>query len=84
MSYYSENKMDARIEDVVSEMLCRHLHEVDTSGMQIEVHGGEVVLFGSVPEDEMRVLAEALVAKTPGVRQVWNILDIKHSGTIFP
>jgi len=74
---------DLKVDDEVSHMLRVHV-EIDTTGIQLEVERGEVALLGSVPEDEMRLAAELLVARAPGVKKVSNFLDIKYAETIFP
>lgn len=77
------NPRDIKIDDEVSEMLRLHI-EIDCSNIQIEVRDGEVILIGSVPEAKMKFIVEDLVCDYPGVRDVWNLLRIKHNETIFP
>ena len=78
-----EQPRDIRIDDGVCEMLRVH-SEVDTSNIQIEVRNGEVTLMGSVPEAKMKFIVEDLIHDYPGVRDVWNLLKVKHNETIFP
>lgn len=74
---------DEQMYEELSHLLRVHI-EVDTTNIQLDVDEGEVSLVGSVPEDEMRWVAEDLVAKSPGVRRVVNYLLIKRDETIFP
>lgn len=74
---------DEKMDEELSQLLRVHV-EVDTTNIQLEVEEGEVSLVGSVPEDEMRITAEDLVAHSPGVRRVMNYLLIKREETICP
>jgi osmotically-inducible protein OsmY len=72
-----------QMDEEISHLLRVHV-EVDTTNIQFEIEDGEVFLWGAVPEDEMRLMAEDLVARSPGVKRVRNYLQVKCYETIFP
>lgn len=74
---------DEQMYDDLSNLLRVHI-EVDTTNIQFDLEEGEVYLVGSVPDDEMRFIAEDLVARSPGVKSVRNYLEVKSNETIFP
>ncbi|MBS1970967.1 MAG: BON domain-containing protein [Bdellovibrionales bacterium] len=74
---------DEQMYDDLSHLLRVHI-EVDTTNIQFDLEEGEVCLVGSVPDDEMRFIAEDLVARSPGVKGVRNYLEVKYNETIFP
>lgn len=78
-----EQPRDIKIDDGVCEMLRLH-SEIDSSNIQVEVRNGQVTLLGSVPEIQMKQKVEELIHDFPGVRNVSNLLKIKHNETIFP
>jgi osmotically-inducible protein OsmY len=73
-------RSDDRIKEDVSEMLSRD-HNVDASDIEVEVKDGEVTLTGSIPERNMKHLAEECAERTSGVRDVINQLRVKREST---
>ena len=66
---------------LVYEEVCEALSEdgdVDASGMEVKVEGGEVTLSGTVPERDMRRQAEDIAAACRGVRDVHNRLRVEE------
>lgn len=66
-----------RSDDRIGEQVCMLLTDdpqVDASEIEVEVKGGEVTLSGTVPDREMKWLAEDLAETVPGVREVHNRL----------
>lgn len=74
---------DKQMDEEISHLLRVHI-EIDTTNIQLQVEEGKVFLLGSVPEVEMSTAAEDLVARSPGVRGVSNLLKIKREETICP
>jgi hypothetical protein len=66
-------RSDERIFEDVCSLLCEH-PRIDTSDMDVSVHGGEVTLEGSVDDRWEKRLAEDLVETVAGVREVHNRL----------
>jgi osmotically-inducible protein OsmY len=65
---------DDEISDAVRTALEKD-HLVDATQLQIETHGGVVVLFGALPSDEQRRVAEHDAWFVHGVREVVNRIE---------
>ena len=70
-------RSDERILDDVSERLMEDGH-IDASDIEVEVHGGEVILKGSVPNRYMKRRAEDVSASALGVKDVQNLVRIRE------
>jgi hypothetical protein len=66
---------DARILEDVSDALTAD-PDVDASDVEVTVEAGEVTLAGTVPERSMRWLAEEVVSRCAGVKDVQNRLRL--------
>lgn len=64
------------IYDEVNERLLRD-GRLDTRDIEVVVHGGEVTLFGTVPDRASKRLAEDLAMECRGVHEVHNRLRIR-------
>ena len=69
-------RSDERISDDVCERLTRH-GRVDASQIQFNVKDGEVTLQGKVPYREMKRLAEDVVERVSGVKDVHNEIKVE-------
>lgn len=72
-------RSDARIREHVCDALTDH-ERVDASDIQVEVEDANVTLTGSVPEREMKRLAETTAEACRGVQHVTNLLRVRASG----
>ena len=70
-------RSDARIEEEVHEVLMRH-HEIDATDVDVRVENGEVTLTGEVEDRRSKRLAEEIVERLPGVRDVHNELRARR------
>jgi hypothetical protein len=70
---------DDRILDDVADRLTRE-PVVDASEMHVDVKDGVVILAGSVPHREMKLLAELICAGCSGVVDVDNRLRVRRAG----
>jgi hypothetical protein len=68
-------RSDERIKEDVSDRLEQHPH-IDAIDVEVSVSGGTVTLSGTVPERQMKRLAEDLVEGCPGVKEVTNQLRV--------
>ena len=71
-------RSDERVLEDVSERLMGDGH-IDASNIEVEVHSGEVILKGFVPNRNMKRLAEDLSASALGVKDVLDQLRIRES-----
>lgn len=69
---------DEKLKERVSEVLL-HSHDVDPSGIEIQVEDRVVYLRGTIQSKGMRRVAEDLVASIPGVEDVFTELKIKDN-----
>jgi len=70
-----------RSENRIMEDVCERLTEdgnVDASDIEVEVHGADVILTGTVHEREEKYRAEDLAESIPGVRNVENRLHVEQ------
>jgi osmotically-inducible protein OsmY len=72
-------RSDERIKEDVCERMCMD-GELDASGIDVVVSGGEVTLQGSVGDRRSKRLAEDLAEQVSGVREVHNQLRITAAG----
>lgn len=72
-------RSDERIREEVSEALARH-PEVDASDIEVKVQNAEVTLTGSVTEREAKRIAEDVVERVFGVKDVQNQIKVKPEG----
>lgn len=68
-------RSDERIQENLCEQLAQTLH-VDTSDVTVEVKGGKVTLYGTVPHRQMKHWIEDFVADYGGVTEVENKLRV--------
>jgi HSP20 family molecular chaperone IbpA len=68
-----ERRSDFSILEDVVQILARHA-EIDASDINIIVDQGEVVLTGTVPEQQMKYLAQDVTEQIAGVRKIVNQL----------
>lgn len=73
-----EKRSDSSIRDEIYESLCSHT-QIAADDIQVSVNDGDVLLEGTVPEREMKTLAEDVVEKCFGIREVMNHLEECHS-----
>ena len=73
-------RSDERIREEVSEALARH-PEIDASDIEVRVQGAEVTLTGTVTERETKRIAEDVVERVFGVKDVQNQIRVKPDGT---
>jgi osmotically-inducible protein OsmY len=69
-------RSDERIREDVCDMLCRG--HIDASDVEVEVSDGEVTLKGTVPERGMKYVAERLIDRLSGVKDVTNQIRVKR------
>lgn len=69
-------RSDARIREHVCDALTEQ-DSVDASDIEVEVEDANVTLKGSVPEREMKRLAEATAEACRGVQHVTNLLRVR-------
>ena len=72
-------RSDERIREAVCEALTDD-DGIDATHIAVTVHGGEVTLAGTVDERPMKRMAEDLVERISGVKDVQNLLRIGHGG----
>ena len=68
-----------RSDDLICEDVCEHLmnlDDIDASDVEVRVHGGCVVLEGTVPERPMKYAIEDIAAQTLGVKDVENNIRV--------
>ena len=70
-------RSDSRIHEDVCERLTQH-GQVDARNVEIEVHNGEVMLKGSVPDRNMKRAVEDVAESVSGVREVRNDIRVKR------
>jgi osmotically-inducible protein OsmY len=70
-------RSDATIREEICESLTDN-PDLDASGIEVTVEGGEVTLTGTVDSRDARWLAEDLVESVAGVRDVHNQLRVAH------
>lgn len=69
-------RSDERIKDMVCEVLTDDEH-IDASNIDITVKQGEVTLTGSVPDRQTKRLAEDVVERVSGVKDVLNQIRVQ-------
>lgn len=76
-------RSDERIREDISDMLTDD-DDIDASGIEVQVKNGEVTLTGHVPDRRTKRMAEDLVERATGVKDVTNNLrvqrDDQHAG----
>ena len=72
-------RSDERIREDVCEALARH-PEVDASDIDVKVQNCEVTLTGNVTEREAKRIAEDVVERVFGVKDVQNQIKVKPDG----
>lgn len=72
-------RSDERVYDEVCSMLTQH-GQIDASGIEVEVHQGEVTLKGTVDKRSDRWMAEDMIESIPGVEFVNDRLRVSPSG----
>ncbi len=72
-------RSDERIREEVCEALARH-PEIDASDIEVKVQGAEVTLSGNVTERETKRIAEDVVERVFGVKDVQNQIRVKPNG----
>ena len=70
------NRSDLRLYEEVCERLTEH-GQLDASEIKVSCENGEVVLRGSVKDEEARKLAEECALGVSGVRKVRNKLKLR-------
>ena len=71
----------------IREEVCERLSdagELDASGIEVTVEGGEVTLEGEVPDRASKRLAEDVSDSVRGVRQTHNRLRVRSRGRAVP
>jgi hypothetical protein len=69
-------RSDDRIREEVNETLARH-PEIDASEIEVRVQNGEVTLTGTVDERRDKRMAEDIVERVFGVKDVENKIKVK-------
>jgi osmotically-inducible protein OsmY len=69
-------RSDDRIREEVNEVLARH-PEIDASEIEVRVQNGEVTLTGTVDERRDKRMAEDIVERVFGVKDVENKIKVK-------
>jgi osmotically-inducible protein OsmY len=72
-------RSDERIREEVNETLARH-PEIDASEIEVRVEKGEVTLTGTVDDRRTKRLAEDIVERVFGVKDVENKVKVKGRG----
>ena len=75
-----------RTDDRIREDVCDRLTDdprIDASDIEVHIKGGELTLAGSVRTREEKRLAEDLVERTSGVREVNNHLRVKPATEVL-
>jgi hypothetical protein len=72
-------RADERIYEDINEALTRH-PDIDATGIEVTVEGGEVTLGGEVDDRRMKRLAEDVAERCSGVRDVHNRLRLAPRG----
>jgi hypothetical protein len=70
------SRSDARLFEEVCERLTKH-GQLDATGIKVSCEEGEVVLRGSVKDEEAKRIAEACALSVSGVRKVRNKLKLR-------
>jgi hypothetical protein len=70
---------DERVKEMIHEALTDHEH-IDATHITVEVKNGEVVLTGTVDDRNAKRLAEDIVERVSGVKDVQNQLRIQTQG----
>jgi hypothetical protein len=71
----TRSRSDERLREDVCDRLM--LNEgIDCSDVSVDVHGGVVILEGSVPQRQMRYVIEDLAAECRGVKDVENCIRV--------
>ena len=71
-------RSDESIRDDTCESLTQH-PDIDATGIEVSVEGGEVTLAGTVDERDAKWLAEEIAEEVSGVRAVFNELRVVAS-----
>jgi hypothetical protein len=72
-------RSDDRIRETVNEALSDD-DNLDATHIEVTVRNGEVILSGTVEERHMKRLAEDLVERLPGVKDVQNQIKVQAQG----
>jgi hypothetical protein len=70
-------RSDARIEEDVCEHLTHH-GMLDATGIQVQVAGGEVTLTGTVESRQAKRMAEDILDRISGIRDIHNQLRVQQ------
>ncbi|MFN8508802.1 MAG: BON domain-containing protein [Dehalococcoidia bacterium] len=76
-------RSDSRIQEDVCDRLCQ-FGQVDASGIDVRVSGGEVTLDGTVPDRRQKRLAEDVIEDISGVKDVLNHIKVRGEGGAMP
>ncbi len=71
-------RSDERIHEEVCEMLTHH-SAIDASEILCSVKDAEVTLSGLVPEASMKNMAEEVVGRCNGIKEIHNKLEVEES-----
>jgi osmotically-inducible protein OsmY len=72
-------RSDERIREDISDRLMEH-PDIDASDIEVQVKDGEVTLTGTVDERRTKRMAEDLIERCSGVRDVMNQLKVRQGG----
>jgi hypothetical protein len=72
-------RSDERVREEVNEALARH-PEIDATEIEVRVEKGEVTLTGTVDDRRTKRLAEDIVERVFGVKDVENKVKVKGRG----
>lgn len=72
-------RSDERVKEMIHEALTDHEH-IDATNITVDVKNGEVVLTGTVDDRNAKRLAEDIVERVSGVRDVQNQLRVQTQG----
>ena len=72
-------RSDKRIREDVCELLSRH-GRIDASEIEIDVQDGEVTLKGTVPNRDMKRMAEDTVELITGIKDIQNEIKVIRQG----
>jgi osmotically-inducible protein OsmY len=70
-------RSDERVREIVCEVLTED-DNIDASRIEVHVKNGEVILSGSVDDRDTKRLAEEVIDRLPGVRDVQNQLRVQE------
>jgi hypothetical protein len=70
-------RSDGRVQEDVSDLLERH-PGIDASDLEVEVRDGVVTLTGTVPQREMKRMAEDIIESCAGVKDIQNNVRVNR------